>query len=95
MQIPGSFTQLTFFNSGAAVISITFYVSQNPIEGVAVNVAQLANSPATCVQAFPAQALITVAAAGTPVGFAAAASTFARPLSSSTFSSSVVSVTLL
>jgi hypothetical protein len=80
MQLSGSFQQLTFFNSGAAAIMVTFYVSQQAIEGVAVFVAQVANSLATCVQAVPAQVLRTVAAAGTPVAFAAAAGTFARQI---------------
>ncbi|MGB7767433.1 MAG: hypothetical protein WBN22_01070 [Verrucomicrobiia bacterium] len=80
MQLPGPFSRITFFNPSATPVALTFYFSDSQIESVAVTVAQLANSLASCVQAFPGQALVTVAAAGTPVPFAADAGTFARTI---------------
>ena len=80
MQIPGSFSRLTFFNPSASAVTVTFYFSDSPIDSGAVTLAQLSNSLANCVQAIPSQALLTVVTAGTPVAFANAAGTFARTI---------------
>jgi len=80
MQVAGDFRTLTFFNPSVSPVTVTFYVADSPISSVAVTTAQLQNSLANCTLATPGQALVTVAVAGAPVTFAAAAGTFARTI---------------
>jgi hypothetical protein len=80
MQIPGSYSRLTFFNYGSSIVIVTFYVSDAPVEPGAVTVSQLANSLSNCALASQSQALVTVTTAGTPVAFVVTAGTFARTL---------------
>jgi hypothetical protein len=78
MQLEVDFSRLTFSNTSAVPVVVTFYVSDSEISSVSVTTAQLQNSLASCLLTSPNQSLVTVVAAGTPVSFVAQAGTYAR-----------------
>jgi hypothetical protein len=83
-----TFGKLTFYNDTGTPVTITFYVSNTSIKVADVSVSSavtvqtaLTNTLAGCAAAAPGEALVTVAAAGTPVAFVAqAGTTFARTI---------------